>query len=133
MHPAGIALHHYPRAPAMMPHHRHLRGQLNELRAALAWLRTLTPDGPRYKLWLGDLVEFVHAAFGPASAQMLQVREVLTGTPRLPTDAGEQVQTLDYLARLDRFAAVLVGFERDLPGVITLIDFSPDNGNPHRG
>ena len=104
----------------------HLRHQLNDLRSTLRSLRTLTPDGPRYKLWLGDLVEFANAAFGPNSPQMARIREVLTGSQRLPPEADQVTRLQDYLARLDAFGAILAEFQRQLREPIMLIDLRVD-------
>lgn len=102
----------------------HLRRHLSGLMKSLEWLRTLPPEGPRYKLWLGDLVEFVRDAFGAESAQMAQIRVLLTGDLRpLPEQADEAARTRTYLARLDAFVGLLAGFERRLRDPIVLIDF----------
>ncbi len=109
----------------------HLRRHLDELAKTLAWMRTLTPDGPRYKLWLGDLVEFTRDAFGSTSAQMAQIRAVLTGDLRpLPEEADETARTRTYLARLDAFDAILVDLERRLRDPIILVDFDADGAEP---
>jgi hypothetical protein len=107
----------------------HLRHRLHELRNTLRWLRTLSPDGQRYKLWLGDLVEWVHDAFGPGSPQMARVRGVLTDRPRPPRDADETARRLDYLDRLSAFARLLDELGRELREPITLIEL--DGGDPH--
>ena len=103
----------------------HLRHQLNDLRSTLPSLRTLAPDGPRYKLWLGDLVEFANAAFGPDSPQMARIREVLTSS-RLSPDADQVTRLQDYLTRLDAFGALLADFQRQLREPIMLIDLRVD-------
>jgi hypothetical protein len=103
----------------------HLRHHLNELRSTLRWLRSLTPDGPRYKLWLGDLVEFTRVAFGVDSEEAARVRDVLLGRERLPEDAEEAVRVRDYLARLDAFADALTAFESRLPHPVTFISIDP--------
>jgi hypothetical protein len=114
----------------------HLRHHLNELRGTLRWLRSLAPDGPRYKLWLGDLVEFTRVAFGADSPQAARVREVLVGRPRLPADADEAARTRDYLDRLDAFRDVLDGFQHDIRDPIEFVDLDPGtnrDGQSHRG
>lgn len=82
----------------------HARKHLDDLHATLQWLRTLTPDNPRYKVWLGDLVEFTRAAFGLDSAEMAAIRAAIPDP--LPA-ASIASPGHAYLARLDRFAAVL--------------------------
>jgi hypothetical protein len=115
-----------PTGGATMPAEpEHLRHHLNELRRTLRWLRSLTPDGPRYKLWLGDMVEFARVAFGADSEEVARVRGVLLDRPRVPDDADDAVQVQEYLSRLDAFAEVLAGFESALPPVVTLITFDP--------
>lgn len=111
----------------MPPDAEHLRHHLNDLRSTLRWLRSLRPDGPRYKLWLGDLVEFTRAAFGPDSPQVGKVRSILTDRARLPDTAPEEARARHYLDRLDAFAALLAEFDRTLPRTITFIDV--DNGS----
>jgi hypothetical protein len=104
---------------------QHLRHHLNELRSTLRWLRSLTPDGPRYKLWLGDLVEFTRVAFGPDSAEMARVRGALLDRPRVPPDADEATRVRGYLDRLDTFAEVLAAFESRLPPAVSFITLDP--------
>jgi len=108
---------------------QHARRHLDELHATAAWLRTATPDGPRYKLWLGDLVEFTRVAFGLDSPQMARVREVLTGS-RLPPDAGETDRVRDYLARLDRLTALIDDFARNFPDPLALVDPTTNGPEP---
>jgi hypothetical protein len=117
---------------------RHARQHLEELRGAAVWLRSATPDSPRYKLWLGDLVEFVRVVFGLDSPQMAEMRGVIAGH-RLPAGADEDARLHDYLARLDRFINLIDGFVRRFPEPITLTepspngqDGDPDSGNGHR-
>lgn len=100
----------------------HARKHVDELHATLTWLRTLTPDNPRYKLWLGDLVEFTRAVFGLESAEMARVRAVLIEAPRPAQGSDETERTRAYLAVLDRFADVLTALGRALPQRLTLID-----------
>lgn len=103
----------------------HLHHHLNELRSTLRWLRSLTPDGPRYKLWLGDMVEFTRAAFGVDSEEAARVRDVLVRRERVPEDAEEAARVRDYLSRLDAFADVLASFESLLPHPVTFITLDP--------
>jgi hypothetical protein len=100
----------------------HLRHHLNELRSTLRWLRSLPPDGPRYKLWLGDLVEFTRVAFGVDSPQAAQLRDVLAAHGRPPDGTDESERAAAYLARLDAFGGVLAEFDRLLPHPVTLVD-----------
>lgn len=87
----------------MDPHHA--RKHLDDLHGTLMWLRTLTPDNPRYKVWLGDLVEFTRLVFGLESPEMARIRATLTEPPLSGDSDADPAHT--YLARLDRFAAVL--------------------------
>ena len=103
----------------------HLRHHLNELRSTLRWLRSLTPDGPRYKLWLGDLVEFTRVAFGADSEEAQRVRDVLLGRERVGEDTDEATRVRDYLSRLDAFAEALAAFESRLPPTVTFITIDP--------
>jgi hypothetical protein len=100
----------------------HARKHLDELHTTLTWLRTLTPDNPRYKLWLGDLVEFTRVVFGLDSAEMARVRAVLTEAPRPGQGSDESERTRAYLALLDRFADVLTLLGRSFPQSLTLVD-----------
>jgi len=113
----------------------HLRHHLNELRSTLRWLRSLRPDGPRYKLWLGDVVEFTRVAFGADSEEAARVRGVLLERGRLPDDAEEMERVRDYLWRLDAFADVLAQFESRMPHPVTFIsiDAGPDAGPESNG
>jgi hypothetical protein len=91
----------------------HLRHHLQDLAGRRYFLRSLKPDGERYKLWLGDLVEFVNVAYGPDSRQMSGLRGVLTTHPRLPADAVEVERVRDYLDRLEALGDLLDRFEQD--------------------
>lgn len=86
----------------------HARMHLDELRGRAVWLRALSPDTPRYKLWLGDLVEFTRAVFGLDSPEMAALREVLAARP--PSDADEATRVREYVRRLDRFIALMDRF-----------------------
>lgn len=102
----------------------HARLHLEELRGRAVWLRALTPDTPRYKLWLGDLVEFTRVVFGLDSPEMAAVREVLAA--RLPPDADETARVRDYVRRLDRLIALIDRFARRFPAPLTLVEQPPD-------
>ena len=102
--------------------YRQARAQLSEFRTSLNWMRTLTPDGPRYRLWLGDFVEFTRETFGLDSEQMARVRDILTAEPRAEPATDETTRVRRYLARLDRFEAVVNGFERALADPLPLLD-----------
>lgn len=106
----------------------HLRHHLNELRSTLNWLRSLAPDGPRYKLWLGDLVEFTGVAFGRQSLEVERLRGVLANRARVPADADDADRRHDYLARLEALGALLRAFEAALPEVIPLIQIDDRAG-----
>jgi hypothetical protein len=91
---------------------QHLRHHLRELAERQPFLRTLRPDSDRYKLWLGDLVEFVNVAYGPDSPELASLRAVLTGRARLPAGATETERQRDYLQRLEALATVVAGYEQ---------------------
>jgi hypothetical protein len=91
----------------------HLRHHLQDLAGRRYFLRTLKPDGERYKLWLGDLVEFVNVAYGSDSSQMSDLRGVLTARPRLSPDATDDERVREYLDRLEALGDLLDRFERD--------------------
>ncbi|MGE0543830.1 MAG: hypothetical protein AB7R89_27000 [Dehalococcoidia bacterium] len=92
----------------------HLRHHIQDLAGRRYFLRTLRPDGERYKLWLGDLVEFVNVTYGPDSEEMAALRATLTSRPRLGADATEAERVRDYLDRLDALAALLDRYERTI-------------------
>ena len=94
---------------------RHALAHIDELHRTLAWLRSLTPDGQRYKVWLGDLIEFTRAAFGLDSPQMGAIRAAIAGENPLRSEADEETRRLEYLARLDGLGALLSGFAEALP------------------
>ncbi len=100
----------------------HLRGHISDLRGRLRFLRTLTPDSDRYKLWLGDLVEFVNVAYGPRSAEMAYLRATLTGRARPSPEATDAERVRLYLDRLDALGAVLDGYERAIRDPIVFLD-----------
>lgn len=83
----------------------HARKHLDDLHGTLMWLRTLTPDNPRYKVWLGDLVEFTRLVFGLDSREMAAIRTALIEPPPSANPGPDPAHM--YLARLDRFVAVL--------------------------
>jgi hypothetical protein len=93
----------------------HLRHHLQDLANRRFFLRTLKPDSDRYKLWLGDLVEFVNVAYGPDSEEMASVRATLTARTRPAADATETERVRDYLERIDSLAALLERYERAIP------------------
>jgi hypothetical protein len=91
----------------------HLRHHIQDLAGRRYFLRTLKPDGERYKLWLGDLVEFINVAYGADSPQMSDLRGVLTTRPRLSANATDDERVGDYLGRLESLGDLLERFERD--------------------
>jgi hypothetical protein len=105
---SAVALHAAQRMPMDAAHLRH---HLQDLANRRFFLRTLKPDTDRYKLWLGDLVEFVNVAYGPDSEEMASLRATLTGRPRLAADATETERVHDYLERIDALAALLERYE----------------------
>jgi hypothetical protein len=94
----------------------HIRHHLQDLGGRRLFLRTLKPDTDRYKLWLGDLVEFVNVAYGADSGEMVELRAVLTSRPRLPLDAAEEERVRDYVERLEALGALLERFEMRMDG-----------------
>lgn len=105
-----------------------LRHGLGRLSNTLRWLRTLPPDGIRYKVWLGDLVEFVGEAYGAESPQMARIRAVLTST-RLPAEADDSERTRRYLERLDTFEHLLTELGRGARDPIIFFDPSRNGGS----
>ena len=101
---------------------RHLRQHLKDLSGRQHFLRTLRPDSDRYKLWLGDLVEFVNVAYGPDSPEMTELRAVVTGRVRLPAEATDAERERAYLERLDQLAAVLDRYERNVRDPIIFVE-----------
>lgn len=80
---------------------------LRELRSRVALLRPMRADGPSYKLWLGDVVEFANTVWGAGSDEVSRIaavlREELAG-------AGEMSERR-YLRRLERLDGVLAEIE----------------------
>jgi len=70
----------------------------------------MQPDGPGYRLWLGDVVEFAQAVWGPGSAQLAGIAGVLRGSPA----PGDESGAFGYLQRLQRLDDLLAGYEREL-------------------
>jgi hypothetical protein len=100
----------------------HLRHHLRELRDRERFLRTLRPDSERYKLWLGDIVEFVNVAYGADSPQMAELRAALVGQARPAPDAPREQRERLYHERLDRIAAVLDGYARTVRDPLRFFD-----------
>jgi hypothetical protein len=94
----------------------HLRHHLRDLSERQRFLRALRPDSDRYKLWLGDLVEFVNAAYGADSPELASLRAVLTNRARLPAEATDGERQREYLQRLEALAAVIDDCERAAGG-----------------
>ncbi len=107
---------------------RQLRGQIEALRKQVPFLLALLPDGPRYKLWLGDVVELAQATWGMGSPRLAQVRAVLTRAGRLGPEETEDERREAYLRRLNDLDTVLAAWERALLEPVTLIDLDPDGG-----
>jgi len=100
----------------------HLRHHLRDLAGRRSFLRTLKPDTDRYKLWLGDVAEFVNVAYGPDSEEMVSLRATLTARSRLPANAAEDERVRDYLERLDALGALLDRYERNVRDPITFVE-----------
>lgn len=103
----------------------HLRGHLADLRGRIPFLRTLRPDSDRYKLWLGDLIEFVNVAYGPDSAALAEARTVLLQAGRLPADAPDTAREQHYLARLAALDAFLAAREGEVRDPLVLVEDWP--------
>jgi hypothetical protein len=88
----------------------HYRRHLEEIHGRIAWVRSLVPDSPRYRLWLGDLVEMVNAAYGVKSPQMESLSAVLQEL-RTPPDADDDARQRTFLARLDAIDRLLTEWE----------------------
>ncbi len=101
---------------------RHLRDHLAELRGRIAFLRTMQPDSPSYKLWLGDVVELVNVQWGVESVQMAELRAALGRGGRHPEAESNEERTAQYLARLNDLEAVLYSFERAAGAPITFFE-----------
>lgn len=91
----------------------HRQQHLSDLRDRHRFLRTLTPDSDRYKLWLGDVVEFVNVAYGPESAEMGRLRALLVHRPRIAPDAPHMERERAYLDHVDTLHALLADLSRE--------------------
>ena len=105
---------------------RHLRAHLLELAGRREFLRSLAPDTDRYKLWLGDLFEFVNVAYGPDSEELRELRGALTGRPRLSPDAPEEERAQEYRERLEALGGTLERFARRIPEPIVFLESDGD-------
>jgi hypothetical protein len=85
----------------------------------------MRPDSDRYKLWLGDVVETVHVAYGPDSPQMARLRALLREHARLPAGATDTERQRRYLDRLDALAALLDDFVREAREPIIFFEEPP--------
>jgi hypothetical protein len=85
----------------------HALQHLHELRAHIAFLRPMQAGSPAYKLWLGDLVEFVQALWGPGSPQLAQIADQLRG-------GSVESGSLTYLRRLQGLDRLLEEYERGI-------------------
>ena len=90
----------------------HQLQHLRDLQGRLPFLRTLRPDTDRYKLWLGDLVEFVHVAYNPESAEMTRLRELLVAHGQHAAALPEAERARAYVERLVDLTAYLEYLER---------------------
>jgi hypothetical protein len=100
----------------------HLRGQLQDLRERIAFLRALEPDSPTYKLWLGDVIEVVNLQYGLHSRQMLQLRAAIGRVGRQPAAISEDERREAYLQRLADLGLVLDSFIRGIVEPITFFE-----------
>jgi hypothetical protein len=89
---------------------RHLRSHLEDLCGRTAFLRTMLPDNPSYRLWLGDVIELVNVQWGVQSLQMLQLRAAIGRRGRHPEGETPAARTTAYLRRLDDVDAVLESY-----------------------
>lgn len=93
----------------------HARRHLADLQQRIVFLRSLTPDSPSYKLWLGDVVELINAVWGPQSTQMAGMAQALR--PQSPATSGRSVpeaSELAYVRRLNALDALLSAYGSDL-------------------
>lgn len=90
----------------------HVRHYLNDLQERLPFIRSLAPDSDHYKLWLGDLIEFVNVAYGARSEEMTRLRSFLVAHARPPADASSEERARLYQERLDGIAALLEEYTR---------------------
>jgi hypothetical protein len=67
----------------------------------------MQPWASAYKLWLGDVVEFVQVAWGSGSPELVRIADLLRGTRPEPDDG-------QYLQRLRQLDDLLAEFEREL-------------------
>lgn len=90
----------------MDPSHRlhHLRDLTDRQR----FVRTLTPDSDRFKLWLGDVVEFLNVGYGPDSTELARLRETLISRPQVAPDASHGERERAYLDRVDAITTLLL-------------------------
>lgn len=108
----------------------HLRHHLGDLRGRLPFLRTLLPDSDRYKLWLGDLIEFVNVAYSAESAALGEVRAILLRHGRLAADVPDAERARRYLERLADLDAFLAAREDEVRDPLVVVDEWP--GRPSR-
>lgn len=91
---------------------RHALQHVRELRSRIGFLRPMRPDGPTYKLWLGDVVEAANAIWGAGSPETARIADALRANPaREGDEAGRR-----YLRRLESLDEVLAEYERQLGG-----------------
>jgi hypothetical protein len=95
----------------------HLRRHLQDLSGRRYFLRTLQPDTDRYKLWLGDLVEFVNVAYGPGSPELTDLRDLLTRYRRAAADSSSADRSQEYLERLEALGAFLDRLDNEAGGM----------------
>ena len=105
---------------------RHLRAHLLELAGRREFLRSLAPDTDRYKLWLGDVFEFVNLAYGPDSAELRELRDALIGRARPPADASEEERAGEYRERLEGLSGTLERLARRIPEPIVFFESDGD-------
>ena len=91
-----------------------LRHQLAALRQRVAFLRALAPDGPAYKLWLGDVIELVNTKWGVGSTAMQGISEILRRREQERSSQSDASAQAAYLERLRSMELILERYEKTL-------------------
>jgi len=121
--PRGILVEEVGSQYASMPMNaRQLKSQVEEMRDRVAFLRSLLPDNPSYKLWLGDVVELVNLQWGLQSREMKLLRSAVARGGRQPMAESPEEQRSAYIGRLDDLEAVLESYLRNIGEPVTFFD-----------
>jgi hypothetical protein len=98
----------------------HRRRHLEDLHGRYWFLRALQPDSDRYRVWLGDLTEFVNVAYGADSDEMTRLRSVMIARGRPARDATAEERARAYVERLDALAGLLAALQAEIPPDTTI-------------